>query len=97
MNTLVPEDLPEPAFETVGREALDLFAERYCLGKPELVSCAESAFYWFNKVAASQSDVTRLSTAEIEAVKSAIHGIDYQCGTPPSVARILRALLERQK
>jgi hypothetical protein len=35
----------------VGRAALDEFIEKVCGGKSELIACAESAFYWFNKVA----------------------------------------------
>ncbi len=34
---------------TVGRAALSEFCEKFCLNKPELVACAESAFYWLNK------------------------------------------------
>lgn len=31
------------------RAALLEFNAKYCLNKPDLVACAESAFYWFNK------------------------------------------------
>lgn len=50
---VAPEDLPEAPHNIVGRAALGQFIDCYCMNKPDLTACAESAFYWFNKVAAS--------------------------------------------
>lgn len=51
--------------QQVGRAALMEFIDKYCLGKSELVACAESAFYWFNKVATKAAAPDDAPTREL--------------------------------
>jgi hypothetical protein len=84
-----------PAMQ-VGRAALMEFIDKVCFGKSELISCAESAFYWFNKCLA-KSEAAPAPTAEPDMLRDML-AIQEACGlhtdeyAPGSVIEYIKEL-----